>query len=111
MKKVSLIKERIKLNETAKNLINLPEVFNGAYTDQSINKILKDIAYYLEINKRLYFHSSRHTFATNYLISGGQIQNLQKLLGHSKIETTMVYTHVVDSLMNTEIEMLDEILN
>jgi integrase/recombinase XerD len=103
--------QRIKLNETAKNLIELPHVFNGSFTREHINRELKEIAKACGIKKRLYFHSSRHTFATNYLISGGQLQNLQKLMGHSKITTTMVYTHVVDSLMNEEVGFLDEIVN
>lgn len=102
--------QRIRLNETAKELIQLPHVFNDNYTREYINRELKEIAKACGIKKRLYFHSSRHTFATNYLISGGQIQNLQKLLGHSKIETTMVYAHVVDSLMDKEVGYLDGIV-
>ena len=99
--------QKIKLNSTAKSLINLPEVFKGNFTREHINRELKHIAKACGINKRLSFHSSRHTFATNYLIAGGQIQNLQKLLGHSKIETTMVYAHTVESLQNKEIELMD----
>lgn len=103
--------QRIKLNETAKDLIQLPKIFNENYTREYINRELKEIAKACGIKKRLYFHSSRHTFATNYLISGGQLQNLQKLLGHSKIETTMVYAHVVDSLMDKEVGYLDGIVS
>ncbi|MFI1770978.1 tyrosine-type recombinase/integrase [Thalassobellus citreus] len=103
--------QRIKLNETAKALISFPHIFDNNYTREYINRELKEIAKSCGIKKRLYFHSSRHTFATNYLIKGGQIQNLQKALGHSKIETTMVYAHVVDSLMNEEIGNLDDIVN
>lgn len=103
--------QRIKLNKTAVSLVLLPHVFNGEYAEVTINRELKLIAHACGITKRLYYHSSRHTFATNYLIAGGQIQNLQKVLGHSKIETTMVYTHVVDSLMNNEIGFLDDIVS
>lgn len=103
--------QRIKLNQTALELVELPEVFKGTYTDQHINRELKHIAKAAGIKKRLYYHSSRHTFATNYLVSGGQIRNLQKLLGHSKIETTEIYSHVVDSLMDKEIGRLDDIVN
>lgn len=102
--------QRIKLNKTALGLIEFPAVFHGDYTEQFINRELKNIAKAVGITKRLYYHSSRHTFATNYLIAGGQLLNLQKLLGHSKIETTMIYSHVVDTLMDKEIGMLDGII-
>lgn len=103
--------QRIKLNNTANSLVELPQVFNGEYTDVTINRELKLIAHACGINKRVYFHSARHTFATNYLIAGGRIRNLQKLLGHSKLETTELYAHVVDSLMNEEIGLLDGIVS
>jgi site-specific recombinase XerD len=63
-----------------------------------------------KINKNVSFHISRHTFATNYLLSGGNVVNLQKLMGHSKIEETMIYVHIVESLQEKEIMSMDEIL-
>ena len=101
---------RIKLNNTALEIVSLPQVFNGTYSRKHINEELKNIARSLGITKRIYFHSSRHTFATNYLMSGGKIQNLQKLLGHSDIKTTMIYSHVVESLMDKEVGFMDAII-
>lgn len=102
--------QRIVLNATAKNLFELPYIFNGVYTREHINRELKAIAKACNIKKRLYFHSARHTFGTNYLIAGGNIRNLQKILGHSKIETTEIYAHVVDELMNKEINLMDDLI-
>jgi integrase len=49
--------------------------------------------------KRMHFHSSRHTFATNVLESSpdGDLLTVSKLLGHKSIQSTMVYTHVRDN--------------
>ena len=41
-------------------------------------------------------HSLRHTFATQYLRRGGKIWALQRILGHSRISTTEIYTHLVN---------------
>ena len=101
---------RQKLNKTALDLIQLPQVFEGTYSREHINRELKNIAKVCGIKKRLYYHSSRHTFATNFLIQGGQIQNLQKLLNHSKIDTTMVYIHVVENFMNEDLKLMDQII-
>lgn len=39
-------------------------------------------------------HVLRHTFATHYIAQGGNVVHLQAILGHSKLETTMVYVHL-----------------
>lgn len=44
-------------------------------------------------------HGTRHTFATHFILAGGRIEDLQKLMGHSSIQTTMVYLHLVEDMM------------
>jgi integrase/recombinase XerD len=62
--------------------------------DQVINRNLKELAILAGIKKKITFHTARHTFATGYLAAGGSVEVLQQLLGHSKIEDTMVYVHI-----------------
>ena len=66
-------------------------LFPNGYQEQ-----LRKAAARAGINKRVHPHCLRHTFATHFLENGGNLQTLQKILGHKHIETTMIYTHCVD---------------
>lgn len=58
---------------------------------QKMNEYLYQIAVICNIDKKLTTHVCRHTFADIYLNSGGSIDNLARILGHSNIRTTSGY--------------------
>lgn len=59
------------------------------------------------IKKKLRFHDLRHTFAANYMMSGGSITTLNKILGHSTLQMTMRYIHFSQDFIESEIDKLD----
>lgn len=76
------------------------------FAKQVTNRILKEIAVVDEVNikKDMTYHISRHTFATEFMDRGGQLDTLQQLLGHSMITTTMQYDKVKDERKRDELE-------
>jgi len=79
------------------------------YVTQKSNVILKEIAEQCGIYKNLTTHVARHTFATQFLERGGKLEVLKELLGHTKIETTMIYVHVTAEQKRNQIKLLDSI--
>lgn len=102
--------QRISLSESALKFIGTDKLFYGEYSDQHINRELKHIVKTCGIKKRISFHVSRHSFATNFLLCGGRVEDLQKLLGHSDIGETMTYVHIVDSITDKHIHNMNDIL-
>lgn len=49
------------------------------------------------------WHSLRHTFASHFMMAGGNILTLQKLFGHSSVAMTMIYAHLAPDFMAGEV--------
>ncbi len=83
------------------NVFNLP-----CFT--AINNNIKKWVKAAEIDKRVTFHISRHTAATNALAAGVDIYTVSKMLGHSKVKTTQIYTKVIDKKKDEAANLMDE---
>jgi integrase/recombinase XerD len=73
----------------------------GKYSSESASQVIKRSLKKAKINKPATLHTLRHSFATHLLEDGIGIAHIQKLLGHTNINTTLIYTHIAqDSIHN-----------
>jgi integrase/recombinase XerD len=61
------------------------------------------------IDKKIHFHSLRHSFASYMVQNGVNIQIVQKLLGHSSITTTEIYSHLDIGALQESVKVFDDI--
>lgn len=76
--------------------------------NSNINKELRMLARQAEVNKRVSFHTARHTNATLLIYSGVNITTVQKLLGHKSVKTTQIYTSIMDRTIVHDLELHQE---
>ena len=75
-------------------------------TNQYVNRCLKELAALAGITKTVTFHTARHTQATFLLYKGVNITTVQKLLGHKKLQTTQIYSKVMDKTIISELQVV-----
>ncbi len=99
--------ERLKLGPAYEENSLLFPSLTGTYIDaknlrRSWERLLKKSG--VEYKK---FHALRHTYATRLFENGTSILTVSRLLGHSSIQTTEIYTHVLENIKREEVQCLN----
>lgn len=78
-------------------------------TARQLNRAIHFAAETAKIDKRVSMHTLRHSFATHLLEQKVDIRLIQVMLGHKKLETTVVYTHVATELLREVVSPLEAV--
>jgi integron integrase len=80
-------------------------------SEKTIQNTVKEAVKKAGIVKHASVHTLRHSFATHLLMNGVNIREIQNLLGHKHLETTMIYTHVIRDMVSVPKSPLDNLYN
>jgi integrase/recombinase XerD len=89
-------------NASIKKVFDLP-------TNEGTNKALKSWVTKANIDKKITFHCARHSFATNHVIYKSDIVTISKLMGHTNLRYTQIYTQIAEDLKRNTINNLPTI--
>lgn len=74
----------------------------GKINSKSIINYFSTIKKAYNLDKNISFHALRHSFATYYLMNGGNIITLKSMMGHSHLDTTNRYLHIAQNFNELE---------
>lgn len=99
----AVIRERLAVAGAAGLLFPMPD-------PTYINEILGRLAESVKIEKKVTFHTARHTFATLLLTKGADLYTVSSLLGHSDVKVTQVYAKIIDKKKDETVNLLKGVL-
>ena len=107
---ILIAKEKLKLGEAyTENELLFPSE-TGTYIDaKNLRRSWERILNNAGVPKKK-FHALRHTYATRLFENGTSILTVSRLLGHSSIKTTEIYTHVLEDIKKEEVQCLNDML-
>jgi site-specific recombinase XerD len=76
---------------------------------RQLNRAIHAAAEAARIDKRVSMHTLRHSFATHLLEQKVDIRVIQVMLGHKKLETTSIYTHVATEILREVVSPLERL--
>ncbi len=94
--KVAGVLERYVKNKQFNDLV-FESNRGGKVCERSAQKVFENALKVSGIKRHGTCHTLRHSFATHLLENGTDIRYIQELLGHAKLQTTQIYTHVANS--------------
>ena len=89
-----MLREMILEGRKAESKYVFSRVSYYAIAHAKFKRILRKAGLVVAIERKATFHTTRHTFASEFMMAGGDIYKLQKILGHSTVSQTERYRRI-----------------
>ena len=93
-------------------LLGLSQSPNGKVFPITVKELEHDFAYGLKKSglQDIHFHDLRHTFASHFMMNGGSITDLQRILGHCTLALTQRYAHFSPAYLSKSISVVENLI-
>jgi site-specific recombinase XerD len=85
-----------------------PSATGHKISRQYIHRTVRECAQRAGLTKKVSCHTLRHTFATNLLMRGARVEDVQPMMGHTNIRTTMIYMHFTNDYLHSRYDEIME---
>lgn len=83
---------------------------NNPMAKSTVQKPMKEIVDQIGFGKKISIHTLRHSYATHLLEAGVSLKVIQKYLGHSSLQTTMIYLHLTETAEADARETIERVM-
>ena len=87
-----------------------PATVDQPMTRSSVQKAMSRVVHELKFQKAISVHSLRHSYATHLLEAGVNLRLIQQYLGHSSLNTTMVYLHLTTASQEQAVARIETVM-
>ena len=102
--------QSMQLNKKAMAIVDhCPDLFIKHYSNNHTRRLVQETCRFLEIDKKVDYHTSRHTFGTNCILMEIPVVKLKILMNHSDLKETQVYVHLAELEKNAKADLLDNL--
>lgn len=99
-----LMNEYLKTRKDDCPALVVSNLYKQRMTASNVQLLIRNTAKRAGINKIVTPHVFRHSFATNFISNNGGIKPLSELLGHKSLDTTSIYTHIINNELSKQYE-------
>lgn len=105
-----LMEEYLKSRRDKSSALIISGLYKERLSPTNVQLIIRNSAKRAGIEKKVTPHVLRHSFATNFIRNNGGVRPLSILLGHSNLNTTMIYTHIEDNELKSYYERFHSVV-
>jgi site-specific recombinase XerD len=108
IKILTKLKDKIQVKNNQNNYVFINK-YSNPVDYQTLSGNFKSLQRQAGLDKVIRFHDLRHTFASQFILKGGDSERLKRIMGHSDLKMTELYTHLNKDHLKKGLEFIEKL--